>query len=196
MRRSDVATLGFAKPLQHEDELEGLIDLFQTAGVRSYLEIGVRYGGSFERIVESLPKGSRGVAVDFPGGAFGDEESAPILCSALRRLKFKGYLVKSIFGPSQAPEVIERVKRFAPFDAVLLDADHSYEAIRKDFEVYAPMSKLVVLHDVAAPETVRSKDGLSVEVPRFWQEIKKSYPHWEIARSASLMGMGVLFWRP
>jgi predicted O-methyltransferase YrrM len=193
--RSNVATLDFAKPLQHEDELEGLIDLFQAAGVRSYLEIGARYGGSFERVMESLPKGSRGVAVDFPGGAFGDEESAPILCSALRRLKFKGCLVRSIFGPSQAPEVIDRVRRLGPFDAVLLDADHSYEAIKKDFEVYAPMAKLVILHDVAAPEFVRSKFGLPVEVPRFWQEVKSKYPHFEIAKSQSLMGIGVLYWR-
>jgi predicted O-methyltransferase YrrM len=194
--RSGVATLAYAKPLQHEDELESLIDLFQTAGVRSYLEIGARYGGSFERLMESLPKGSRGVAVDFPGGAFGDEESAPILCSALRRLKFKGYLVKSVFGPSQAPEVIDRVRRLAPFDAVLLDADHSYESIKRDFEVYAPMSKLVIVHDVSAPESVRSKDGRPVEVPQFWQEIKTSYPHWEISRNESLMGIGVLYWRP
>jgi|SRR5581483_4569113 len=188
-----IANESYAKPLQHPDELDRLIEVFQREGVRSYLEIGARYGGSFERIMQALPMGSRGVAVDFPGGPFGDDGSTAILLAALKRLKSIGRDVSAVFGPSSAAEVIKRVSEHAPYHAVVIDADHSYEAVKRDFLFYSPMARMVVLHDIAAPSEVQSHDGLSVDVPRLWQEIKRKYRHEEIITEDSLMGIGILY---
>lgn len=188
-----LASLSYAKPLQIEEELKGLVQVLLENGVKSYLEIGSRYGGSFERIMTALPAGSRGLSVDFPGDVFGDNGSVPILLAALERLRAFGSDVDCIFGPSQAPEVIERVRRHAPFDAVMIDADHRYEAVKRDFEIYALMGRIVVLHDVAAPDWQTSKTGVPVEVPRFWHEIKGLYRNLEIVAPDSNMGVGVLF---
>lgn len=183
----------YAKPLQHVDELDGLIEVLQREGVRSYLEIGARYGGSFERIMMALPLASSGVAVDFPGWSFGDDGSSSILLATMKRLKSHGRDVHVIFGPSAAPEVVERVAGKAPFDAILIDADHSYDAVKRDFELYSRMGRIVILHDIAAPEGVQSHDGHPVEVPTLWQELKQTYRHEEIITDGSLMGIGVIY---
>lgn len=189
-----MASLEYAKPLQHEDELTGLIEVFKREGVRSYLEIGGRYGGSFERIMMARPLGSSGVVVDFPGGAFGDDNSAPILLATVSRLRSSGRDVKCIFGPSASHEVIERASHGAPYDAVVIDADHRYEAVKRDFKNYYDMARrMVVLHDIAAPQEIRSRDGMPVEVPLFWREIKNTYRHQEIVQPDSLMGIGIIF---
>lgn len=188
-----VASETYAKPLQHPDELDRLIEVFQREGVRSYLEIGARYGGSFERIMQALPSGSRGVAVDFPGGPFGDDKSPSILLAALKRLKTIGRDVSVIFGPSSAAEVIKRVSERSPYHAMVIDADHSYEAVQRDFLFYSRMARIVVLHDIATPRNVQSHDGLSIEVPTLWQKLKQRYRHEEIITEGSLMGIGVIY---
>jgi len=193
--RALLATLDYAKPLQVDTEMFELVDLIKRSGARSYLEIGARYGGSFERIMMAMGKGARGVLIDFPGGNFGDNNSAPILLSAVSRLRRNGLKVDDvIFGPSSAPEVLERAKALAPFDAIFIDADHSYEAVRRDFFMYAPLGRMVILHDIAAPVGTQSKTGRLVEVPRFWQEIKGRYRHEEIIAPDTNMGIGVI-WR-
>ncbi len=188
-----LASLDFAKPLQEDAELTQLVELLQRERVYSYLEIGARYGGSFETIMNGLPVGSRGMAIDLPGGNFGDGESAPILLAAAARLRRRGYAVDVVFGGSTAA-IPRALARQHPFDALMIDADHSYEAVKRDFELYAPLASIVILHDIAAPEHVRSKTGLPVEVPRFWREIKGQYRHVEIVAPDSLMGIGVI-WR-
>lgn len=188
-----LASLDYAKPLQVEGELAVLLDLLREWRVRSYLEVGSRYGGSFEQVMMALPAGSRGLAVDFPGGHFGDIGSVPILLEALRRLRAAGRDVGAVFGPSTAAEVVERARAQAPYDAVFIDADHSYAAVKRDFELYAPMARtVVVLHDIAAPVGHTSRLGLPVEVPRFWREIKDGYVHIEIIEPNSAMGIGIL----
>lgn len=188
-----VATLDYAKPLQVEGELRSFVELLRSQNVRSYMEVGTRYGGTFETVMSALRLGAKGIALDFPGGAFGDSDSAAILMAALKRLTFHGCVVDSIFGPSGAPEVVARAALHAPYDAILIDADHAYDAVKRDFELYAPMGKIIVLHDIAAPDGHTSRLGLPVEVPRFWREIKGGYRHIEFVAPGSVMGIGVLF---
>lgn len=196
------ASLTFAKPLQVEEELVELIDLLTKENVRSYLEVGSRFGGSFERIMTALlhhgmqnliPSLPFGLSVDFPGSNFGDSSSAPILLAALARLDAIGCKVECVFGPSAASEVVERVRHHAPFDAVMIDADHRYEGVKRDFEIYASMGRIIILHDIAAPPGHTSKTGAKVEVPKLWNEIKHGYRHVEIVAPGSDMGIGVLF---
>jgi len=188
-----MATTWVSPPLQEHEELVRFLDFLKRETVTSYLEVGVRYGGTFEAVMMRRPPGSRGVALDFPGGDFGADNSIEFMLGALRRLKRHGYDVSHILGPSSAPEVVMRAAQKGPYDCVFLDADHSYAAIKRDFALYSPMGKMIAIHDIAAPEGFKSRRGTLVDVARFWREIKDKYRSHEIIVPGSNMGIGIVW---
>jgi predicted O-methyltransferase YrrM len=182
--------------LQDEREISALAELFAREGVRSYLEIGSKFGGSLRRIGNSLPTESRIVAVDLPQGTKAWPQSRISLekeMSALARLGFHDCHL--VWGNSQSADVIEKVRALGPFDAVLIDADHRLPGVTADWNNYGPMGRLVAFHDVAwqrAPDWV----GTRIDVPEFWNSIKGGYRHEEFkfCPTGKNNGIGVL-WR-
>ena len=104
-------------------EFAQLLGLFRRENVRRYLEIGTRYGGSFNAVMRSLPPGAFGVAVDLPGVAWG-RSSSEIILRRVADLRKDGYNVELLIGSSREPAIIEAVAKHAPFDAVFIDGDH------------------------------------------------------------------------
>jgi hypothetical protein len=73
-------------------------------------------------------------------------------------------------GNSQNPNIRDFVGSWAPYDLVLIDANHTYAGVEADWAAYSHMAPIVALHDVAAPEGYMS-DGRPNEVQKFWREI-------------------------
>ncbi len=77
-----------------------------------------------------------------------------------------------IRGDSHADETRQRLADLLdgqPIDVLFIDADHTYEGVKRDFLMYAPMvanEGAVVLHDVSP-----HPNHPGVGVQRFWQEI-------------------------
>jgi len=68
--------------------------------------------------------------------------------------RYSGEINKSletiIVGDSTSTEVIENAKQRAPFDAVFIDGNHSYEYVKKDLDNYQDLVRvggIVALHD-------------------------------------------------
>jgi predicted O-methyltransferase YrrM len=183
---------------QVDSEIEGLIDVLVTAGVTRFLEVGSRYGGSLWRIANALPKGSLVVSVDSGSGMGGKKPGQQLsLSRCILALKARGYNAHLIIGDSQLPEAIEKVAKFAPFDACLIDADHELKGVTKDWENYGPMCRLVAFHDVAWQKPEGYAQAKLVEVPVLWSQLKDTYHRTKefIDRSTGgNMGIGVL-WR-
>ena len=75
--------------------------------------------------------------------------------------------VQFIIGDSHSEEVFNQVPK-VEYDMLLIDGDHSYKGVKKDFEMYAPLVKergLILLHDITNTDQT---------VYKFWKEIK--YP--------------------
>jgi len=99
-------------------------------------------------------------------------------------------------GDSHSPGTLERVREILggqELDFLFIDADHTYEGVKRDFEMYSPLVRrggVVAFHDIVPhpPET-------RCEVSRFWDEVKARYRHLEIVRdwSQGWAGIGVLF---
>lgn len=177
---------------QDEKELNWLIDLFKKEGVRSYLEIGSRYGGSLWRITNSLPTGSRVVAVDLPSGFGGRPDGKSVLQSCVADLISRSYQVDLIIGDSTKKDVVESVKDLGPFDALLIDGGHSLECVTADWNNYGPMAKIVAFHDIAWKSDDPKK--VKLDVPLLWNKIKNNHRHVEYCMSENYQGFGVL-WR-
>lgn len=182
--------------MQVDSEIDGLADLFRAEGVRSYLEIGSKFGGSLQRIASRLPAGSRIVSVDMPRGTRAWPQSEAELKAVVARLRLEGYDAQLIWGDSTAPAVIEKVRALGPFDAVFIDANHTLPFVQKDWTNYGDMARLVAFHDIAWHRAPEWKEGIRIDVPEFWERIKTVYRHQEFkfCPTGKNNGIGVL-WR-
>lgn len=181
--------------LQDEKEFSAFLDVIRRHKATSYLEIGCKFGGGLWRVAAELPKGSRMVAVDLPGGTRAWPESKQSLQTCVDRLKEFGYDVRLIWGDSTAPQTIQQVRELGPYDVVFIDANHTANYVRQDFANYGEMAKIIAFHDIAWK---RGKDwkGMPIDVPQFWDTIKVHYEHLEIklCPTKTNNGIGVL-WR-
>jgi predicted O-methyltransferase YrrM len=82
-------------------------------------------------------------------------------------------------------------------DLLFIDGDHSYEGVKKDFEIYQSFvsnNGIIAFHDIV-PDSF-SRTGIKTssyvgEVPKFWNEIKKNYKYKEFIESDDQDGCGI-----
>ena len=179
--------------LQNERELRDFIALLTVEQVKSYLEIGGKFGGSLWKIGCSLPSGSRIVSVDLPHGKKRYVEELPHLINCVTALKQKGYDAHLIVGDSTAPEVITKVRILGPFDACFIDANHTEPFVRKDWATYGPLCRIIAFHDINHMRWI-PPERIPIQVKKVWDEIKHDHRYCEIKHDADINGIGVL-WR-
>lgn len=183
-----------AKILQNEIEHARFIEIVKAEGIKSYLEIGSKYGGSFSRVAEVLPKGSRVVAVDLPNGTKDWKLTSVSLTTCIADLKGRGYDAHVIWGDSTAMNVIDRVSALGPFDCVFIDGNHTPDFIKQDWANYGPMgTKIVAFHDISWSRPGDFTAYAKIAVPEFWKELKTGYRHQEIRVDLKDNGIGVLW---
>lgn len=172
---------------QHPDEFSRFLKVARRC--HSYLEIGCRYGDCFYEMVRAMPKGSLAVAVDWPNHAWGRRHSERSLLKVIAALK-QDYRVSCILANSQLEETRDFVLKSAHhYDLVFIDADHRYEGVKRDFELYGALGKRVALHDIVGHDEER------YGVKRLWNEIKDLGDSVEFVAPDSLMGIGVMTWQ-
>jgi len=107
---------------------------------------------------------------------------------------FGNQLIYFLRENSQAYACREKVREILngkAIDFLFIDADHSYEGVKKDFQLYSPLvrkSGLIAFHDIL--------DECGVD--RFWSEIKRDYKHEEIVEhyQQGCAGIGILYYEP
>jgi hypothetical protein len=182
------------RPSQVEGELRGFIALLQSRDVRAYAEIGSREGDTFHEVMTALPAGARGLALDLPGGLWGNERTRSKLPEAVADLSRRGYDAAYLFADSQKLKTLREVESRGPFDAILIDGDHTYAGVTRDWKLYRNLAPLIGFHDIVGDDCTDKVTGSAVEVPRLWAEIKASgRKTLEFVEPDSKMGIGVVF---
>lgn len=184
-------------PSQNAAELADFVALLQRERVRTYLEIGARHGDTFHHIMMSLPGDAVGLAVDLPGAAWGQGGSGEHLERAVADVNTSPRRALAMFGDSGDRKTIYEVFDHGPFDAVLIDGDHRYEGVKRDWEFYGDMARVVAFHDIAGAGEVQPRQGFRVDVPELWAEVKQkaAAEGWavhEFIATGSRMGIGVI----
>lgn len=154
--------------------------LLREKGVKRYLEIGSRHGDTFDLVMQALGPDATGVAVDWPAADGYDEQSLPNLEANVAK-----HNASLIVGDSRSLDVIEMVTAKGPYDAILIDGDHSYDGAMADWRSYGPLAPIVAFHDIVNV----SQD---VAVPRVWEELSAGREVEEIVAPGSIMGFGVI----
>lgn len=178
-------------------ELMALISEVRRVRPRVLVEIGSRRGGTLYCWAQVAPADARLVSIDLPGGAFGggySEDHVAVMQTYLR----PGQSLKCLRADSHAPETHAALAAHlggAAVDFLFIDGDHTYAGVKQDYEMYSPLVRpggLIAFHDI-----VYNPNQPETEVPRFWEELKRSHTTAReyIAPDQSFaygMGIGVL----
>jgi cephalosporin hydroxylase len=126
--------------------------------IGSYLEIGVRHGGTFVITLEYLRRFHpilRAVGVDLA------------IADTLRTYSSSRPGTAVFRADSHSANFEAFIQAQEPFDLVLIDGDHSEGGCRRDFEMVLDRGRILVFHDI-----------VSAPVPgvgEVWREVKNGY---------------------
>lgn len=146
--------------------------------IKSYLEIGCRWGGTFILTKEILSKVNGGVK----GFVCDLMPQSSILNEYQNYSDFQYFRCTS--------HVLDRSMINQNVDLVLIDGDHSYEGLKKDFEVVKQFNpKYISFHDIAS--------DACPGVVQFWNEIKQNHKHYEFINQydsveGNFLGIGLI----
>ena len=158
-------------PSQVKDEVRFLFDAVRGLDPKCVVEIGTDKGGTLYLWCKAARKDALVVSLDLPNRLHYLPWRRKFYCAFAK----KGQDLRFLPGDSHAGRTFDLLKRMlggVPIDFLFIDGDHTYEGVKQDFLMYFPLvreSGLIAFHDI---QTLR--DG--VGVPRFWKEIKGTFP--------------------
>jgi cephalosporin hydroxylase len=126
---------------QYPNQFGPYLAALSSLDISSYLEIGVRHGGTFLITVEYLSRFrplQKAIATDVV--------DSPFIRRQLRRRRG----MRFVLADSQQPEFRRFVEREGPFDLVLVDAAHYERTAQHDLDSVKPHANVVVLHDIVS----------------------------------------------
>ena len=140
-------------PIQFNQYLADLSKL----KIRSYLEVGVRHGGTFVTTIEYLSKFH---LLDFAVGV----DIMP--CPTIAEYKKINPQVEFVKLNTQSDQFLDFLGTYAQFDLVLIDANHEETECRNEFVAVKNKANIIVFHDID------NIDFLGVK--KVWAEVKNS----------------------
>jgi cephalosporin hydroxylase len=176
--------------IQKVTELAPLLALLARRRPATVVEIGTHHGGSLFAFCRVADSTATCVSVDLPGGLFGGGPSDKQL-EAIRRYPAAGQSLHFLSTDSQDAATRDAVVSSLDgrsIDFLMIDGDHRYEGVRRDFELYSPLvgdNGLIAFHDILP----HAQQPLC-QVDVLWNELKDRYDHAEFLDPREDWGVG------
>lgn len=111
--------------------------------VRSYIELGIRHGGTFVMTVECLSRcnvATSALGVDI------------MPCPSMEAYERLNPSATFLCVSTQSEEFEHALDRHGPFDAALIDANHDAEECRHEFRLLRDRCSVIAFHDIVNPD--------------------------------------------
>ena len=182
--------------IQKPSELHDLIQFIKNKPLKKIVEIGTARGGVLYALCQLADSNATIVSIDLPNGPFGvglvvtDDDTFKTFAKDRQELHF---LQKDSHRESTKKELVKLLGK-SKLDLLFIDGDHTYEGVKKDWEMYSPLVRkggIVAFHDISFHPKVPE-----CQVDKFWKELKPKYKHIEFIDSTdpTWAGIGVLFY--
>jgi cephalosporin hydroxylase len=184
---------GLIRTLQVRFELLELLKILKKEEPKFILEIGTAFGGTLFLFTRIASNDAQIISIDLPGGNFGGGyiKTRMKLYNEFGMNNQKIFLIRKNSHKKETFEEVKEILSDSKLDFLFIDGDHTYEGIKRDFELYSPLVKkggLIVLHDIVKCEI----KGCDVSI--FWDEIKSKYKIIEIIedKNQNWAGLGLI----
>jgi predicted O-methyltransferase YrrM len=174
------------RPIQVRSEAVELTSLLAAEQPQRVLEIGTASGGTLYLFAWASSSTARLLSLDICNYDWRQQRLFESFARADQR-------VAVLHADSHDPATRTLVEAFftgLPLDFLFVDGDHSYDSVRRDYELYAPLVRdggVIAFHDI-----VDGPEGLVGGVPRFWREVRRELDDTrEIVESWEQGGYGI-----
>lgn len=182
---------GLIMPLQVRSEILQLLNVIQSKPPKYVLEIGTSNGGTLFLLSRVATEDACMISIDLPFGAYGGGYPA------WKRPFYKSFaqkdqtirLIRADSHEQVTQEKVAAILQVNKIDLLFIDGDHTYEGVKKDFDMYGPLVKdggMIVLHDIVSHRQVH---GCGVD--KYWDEIKNKQTHREFIENQDQQWAGI-----
>jgi cephalosporin hydroxylase len=176
--------------VQIPEEIEGALGYINSELPRRVCEIGTEDGGTTFLLSHMLPSVEMIIGIDL------FVQNRPQL-NLLHRSNQRLILINGSSYSSRIVRSVEKVLNGTSLDVLLIDGDHRYEGVKRDFLMYKHLVRengFILFHDVIQDHAAlygKVTPAYSGGVPILWEELKRIYPSREFVRDPEQNGMGI-----
>lgn len=185
---------GLIQTKQIKSEFIELLAILRKHNPHLILEIGTANGGTLFLFSRIAARDAEIISIDLPGGMYGGGYSRlkiPLFKSfALPKQKI--HLIRANSHHKTTLNEVKKILDKKKLDFLFIDGDHTYNGVKKDFEMYGPLVKyqgIIAFHDIVVhpPKT-------KININKFWNEIKDKFEYKEIVEdwNQNWAGIGIL----
>ena len=162
-------------PIQIKEEFLELLNIFKEKNPKTIVEIGTARGGTLFCWCKLASNEATIIGIDLPSTMrVVQVVNFPFFFQSFTKEGQKLYLLREDSHSEKTLELLKGILNGQKIDFLFIDGDHSYEGVKKDFEMYSPLvdkGGIIASHDINPNGAKEWK----CDVPDFWKEIKDNH---------------------
>jgi predicted O-methyltransferase YrrM len=182
---------GAIRPLQNPWEIGELMKRVRAKQPRVIVEIGTAKGGTLFLFCQHAADDATIISLDLPFGRNGGgyPKWKEKLYAKFAKPGQTLHLMRANSHLDETRTRIEALLKGRKIDVLMIDADHSYEGVKRDYDLYSPLladDGFIAMHDV-----ILNRFDPEIEVHRFWDELKATEKTEELVHNYGQGNLGI-----